>query len=60
MSGVLGWWRGRSRRTKDRLIFYPGLALLVGGFLAFTRVMPGRSHHGRLPSLSEEAVRLAP
>lgn len=53
------WWHRRSRRAKGRLIFYPGVALLGGGFLAFAMVMPGRSHRGPLPALGAEREKLA-
>src|SRR4051812_48052809 len=56
---VLAWWQRSSRRTKGRLIFYPGVLLAAGGFLAFTMVMPGRSHRGPLPTLGPERERLA-
>ncbi|HSO30865.1 MAG TPA: M20/M25/M40 family metallo-hydrolase [Labilithrix sp.] len=56
---MAGWWRRRSRRAKGRLIFYPGLAALVGGFLAYAMVMPGRSHRGPLPALAPEGEALA-
>jgi hypothetical protein len=59
MRGVPGWWRRRSRRAKGRLIFYPGLVLCAAAFLAFTMVMPGRSHHGALPPLGTDGDRLA-
>ena len=54
-----GWWRRRSRGTRRRLVFYPGLLALAGGFLVFTMVMPGRSHHGALPALGPEGEVLA-
>jgi len=56
---VVAWWQRRSRRTKGRLIFYPGVVLLVGGFLAFSMVMPGRSHRGPLAALGPERDKLA-
>lgn len=59
MRGVNGWWRRRSRGTRRRLVFYPGLLALAGGFLVFTMVMPGRSHHGALPALGPEGEVLA-
>jgi hypothetical protein len=59
MRGVLGWWRRKSRRTKARLIVYPALLALTGGFLAFTMVMPGRSHRGAVPPLGPEGEALA-
>lgn len=59
MPGVLGWWRGRSRRTRRRLIVYPVLLAGFAGFLAYTTVMPGRSHRGPLPPLGPEGERLA-
>lgn len=55
MPRVREWWRRRSRRTKARLVFYPALLALLGGFLALTMVMPGRSHHGPLPVLDAAA-----
>ena len=54
MPGVFAWWQKRSRPAKRRLVFYPGLVALGGGFLAFTMVMPGRSHQGALPPLGPE------
>jgi hypothetical protein len=59
MLGVIAWWRKRSRRTKARLIVYPGLVFALGGFFSFTMVMPGRSHRGPLPPLSPEGEALA-
>jgi hypothetical protein len=59
MPAVRRWWRTRSRRTRARLIFYPGVVLLAAGFLAFTMVMPGRSHHGPLEPLSARETELA-
>jgi Zn-dependent M28 family amino/carboxypeptidase len=59
MLGVFGWWRRRSRGTRRRLVFYPGLLLAAGGFLAFAMVMPGRSHRGPLPALAPEGEALA-
>jgi hypothetical protein len=56
---VIAWWQRRSRRTKGRLIFYPGVLLAAAGFLAFAMVMPGRSHRGALPPLGTERERLA-
>lgn len=56
---MIAWWQRRSRRTKGRLIFYPGVLLLAAGFLVFTMVMPGRSHRGPLPPLGPERAELA-
>lgn len=56
---MVAWWQRRSRRTKGRLIFYPGVVLLAGGFLGFAMVMPGRSHRGPLPALGPEREQLA-
>ncbi len=56
---VVAWWQRRSRRTKGRLIFYPGVLGLGVGFLAFTMVMPGRSHRGPLPALGPVRERVA-
>ena len=47
-----------SKRTKWRIAFYSSFVLLLGGFFAFTMVMPGRSHHGELGSLSEDGKKL--
>ena len=55
---MIGWWRRRSRGTRRRLVFYPGLLALAGGFLAFTMVMPGRSHRGALRPLAPEGEAL--
>ena len=59
MPGVLAWWRKRSRRNKVRLVVYPTFVGLLGGFFAFTMIMPGRSHHGALPELGPEGEKLA-
>lgn len=59
MPRVIGWWRRRSRQARRRLIFYPSIALALGGFLAFTMIMPGRSHRGALPPLSADGEKLA-
>ena len=59
MPAVMKWWRGRSRRAKGRLVFYPAVVAVVVGFLLFTMVMPGRSHHGPLPELGPEREKLA-
>jgi hypothetical protein len=59
MLGVLAWWRKKSRRNKARLIVYPALLALAVGFLAFTMVMPGRSHRGALAALGPEGEALA-
>jgi hypothetical protein len=56
---VLAWWRRRSKRTKARLVIYPGLVSLALGFFAFAMVMPGRSHRGPLPALGPEREKLA-
>jgi len=56
---VFAWWQKCSRRAKRRLVFYPGLLAIGGGFLAFTMVMPGRSHQGALPPLGPESEALA-
>ena len=53
------WWRRRSRNTKRRLVFYPAIVLGFGAFLAFTMLMPGRSHRGALPPLEAEQEKLA-
>lgn len=59
MPRVIGWWRRRSRGTRRRLVFYPSIVALLGGFLAFTMIMPGRSHHGALSPLSADSEKLA-
>jgi hypothetical protein len=59
MPAVLGWWRTKSRRTRGRLIFYPGVVLAAAGFLVFTMSMPGRSHHGALGATSPHEAELA-
>ena len=56
---MVGWWRRRSRGTKRRLVFYPVLAAVFAGFLAFMMAMPGRSHRGALAALDPEGERLA-
>jgi len=53
------WWRRRSRGTKRRLVFYPAILGIFAGFLAFTMVMPGKSHTGALPQLRPEQEKLA-
>jgi Peptidase family M28 len=56
---VLGWWHRRSRNTRRRLVFYPGLVALAAGFLAYAMVMPGHSHRGPLPAATPEGQALA-
>ena len=56
---MVRWWRTRSRRTRGRLIFYPGVLAAVAGFLVFTMSMPGRSHRGPLGPLSPREAELA-
>jgi hypothetical protein len=56
---LVAWWQRRSKNTKRRLIFYPGLLLLGGGFLAYAMSMPGRSHRGPLGALGPERERLS-
>ncbi|HEY8077076.1 MAG TPA: M28 family peptidase [Labilithrix sp.] len=50
---MIAWWRRRSRRAKARLAFYPSLAGLFAGSVAFSTCMPGTSHRGPLPPATD-------
>ncbi len=47
------FWKRRKRAIVIRLVVYPGLVAAAFGALAFMTSMPGKSHAGPLPPLSE-------
>src|SRR5215213_3472516 len=53
------FWKGRSRRAKARLIAYPSLVLAIVGFGFYTMSMPGKTHRGPLPALTDEQSKLS-
>jgi hypothetical protein len=57
--GLRRWWGRRSRNAKRRLVFYPALGAIVGGFLYWTMAMPGQSFRGELSPMDDEQRLLA-
>ncbi len=53
------FWKGRSRRAKARLLLPPSIALFIVGFGFYTMSMPGKSHRGALPPLTDEQSKLS-
>jgi Zn-dependent M28 family amino/carboxypeptidase len=46
-------WRGRSRRAKARILFYPALVASAVGGVTYMTAMPGQSHRGGLAPLDD-------